>query len=114
MKLSFAYLSDEDILSISFDSNFPCKCQKKTIKNKNQQKYVFDLIFRQYDDDKENDITDYNGQQLGNLWLQPDFKYHQNHEFHKLSPSLIKNKTLSILHTNIFLFEGNAEKKLKH
>ena len=63
------------------------------------------------DNDKENNIIDYNNQQLHNLRLQPDFEYYQKHEFHKLSRSLIKkNKTLSILHTTLCSLEGNAEK----
>ena len=104
------YLSDEDIQSISFNSNFPCKCQKTLPSDINQPKYVFEYTFRQHDYGKENNIIDYNDQQLDNLRLRPDFKYYQNHEFHKLSQNLKRNKTLSILHTNICSLEGNAEK----
>ena len=110
MKFPFVYLSDEDIQSISFNSSFPCKCQKILPSDINHPKYAFEYTFRQHDDDKENNNIDYNDQQLDNLRLQPDFKYYQNHEFHKLSQNLIKNKTLSILHKNIGSLEGNAEK----
>ena len=80
------------------------------VKNINQPKYVFEYTFRQHDDGKENNIVDYNDQQFDNLRLRPDFKYYQNHEFHKLSQNLKKNKTLSILHTNICSLEGNTKK----
>ena len=76
----------------------------------NKPKYVFEYAFRQHDDNKENNIINHNDQHLNNLKLQLDFKYYQNHEFHKLSQSFIKNKTLSILHTKICSLEGNAEK----
>ena len=109
IKFPFVYLSDEDIQSISFNSNFPCKCQKTLPSHINQPIYVFEYTFRQHDDGKENNIIDYNDQQLDNLRVRPDFKYYQNHEFHKLSQNLKKNKTLSILHTNICSLEGNAE-----
>ena len=42
----------------------------------------------QHDDGKEYSIIDYNDQQLDNPRLQPDFKYYQIHEFHKLSQNL--------------------------
>ena len=109
IKFPFVYLSDEDIQSISFNSNFPCKCQKTLPSHINQPIYVFEYTFRQHDDGKENNIIDYNDQQLDNLRVRPDFKYYQNHEFYKLSQNLKKNKTLSILHTNICSLEGNAE-----
>ena len=82
----------------------------KVKKHYNQLKYVFECTFRQHDEDRENKIIDYNNQQLDNLRLQPDFKYYQNYEFYKLRQSLIKNKMLSILYTNICSLEGNAEK----
>ena len=38
IKFPFVYLSDEDIRSISFNSNFPCKCQKTLPSGINQNK----------------------------------------------------------------------------
>ena len=75
-----------------------------------QSNYVFEYIFRQHDDDKENNNIDYNDLQLDNLRPQPGFKYYQNHDFHKLSQILANNETLSILHTNICSLERNTEK----
>ena len=63
----FLYLLDEDIQSKSFNSNFPCKCQKTLPSDKEQTEYVFEYTFKQYDDDKENNIIVYNNQQLDNL-----------------------------------------------
>ena len=73
-------------------------------------KYVFENIFREYDDDKENNIIDYSDQERDYLRLQLDFKYYQNHEFHKQSQTSTNNKTLSILHTSICSLEDNTEK----
>ena len=54
------------------------------------------------DNDKENNIIDYNNQQLHNLRLQPDFEYYQKHEFHKLSRSLIKKTKFSVFYIQPF------------
>ena len=44
-----------------------------------------------------------------NFLLQPNFKYYQNHDFHKLIKALKGNKTFSLLHTNIYSLQGNFE-----
>ena len=80
------------IFRVSFSSSFPFKYQKTLPSDISQPKYVFECIFRQHDDGKENNINDYNYQQLDSLKLQPDFKYYQNHEFHKLCQNFKKKK----------------------
>ena len=42
--------------------------------------------------------------------IQPDFKYDQNHEFHKLNQSLNTDKNFSLMHTNICSIGGNIGK----
>lgn len=80
------------IFRVSFSSSFPFKYQKTLPSDISQPKSVFEYIFRQHDDGKENNINDYNHQQLDNLKLQPDFRYYQNHEFHKLCQNLKKKQ----------------------
>ena len=94
------YILSEEHIHSNFNS--PWKCHNTLPSNTEQPKYVFKYTFRQHDDDddKENNIIDNHNQNLDSLRLQPDFKYYQNHEFHKLGQSLTNNKTLSILHTN--------------
>ena len=46
---------------------------------------------------------------IDNFLLQPNFKYYQNHDFLKLIKGLKRNKTFSLLHTNIYSLQGNFE-----
>ena len=60
------------------------------VKDKNQQKHVFEYTFRQYDDDTKSNITDFNDQQLHNLSYNLILNIiYQYHEFPKLTQSLI-------------------------
>ena len=61
---------------ISFSSNFSCKQYQKTVpSNISQPKYILEYTFRRHNHDKENNIFDYNNQQLDNLRPKTDFKY---------------------------------------
>ena len=42
--------------------------------------------------------------------IQPEFKYYQNYEFHKLNQSLNIDKNFSFMHTNICSISGNIGK----
>ena len=42
--------------------------------------------------------------------IQPDFKYYQSHEFHKLNESLNIDENFSLTHTNICSIDGNIGK----
>ena len=55
-------------------------------------------------------IVDFNDKHLGNLVIQPDFKYYQNHEFHKLNQGLNIDKNFNLLHTNICSIGANIRK----
>ena len=46
---------------------------------------------------------------IENFLLQPNFKYYQNHDLHKLSKGLKGNKIFSLLHTNVCSLRGNFE-----
>ena len=39
-----------------------------------------------------------------------NFKYYDNHEFHKLKQKCTNNKNLSIFHTNIYPLQANSDK----
>ena len=50
---------------------------------------------------REEQLIDEKDNMIDNFLLQPNFKYYQNHDFHKLVKGLKGNKTSSLLHTNI-------------
>ena len=54
-------------------------------------------------------MMDLNDKELYKNSIQPNFQYYQNSELHKLSQNLKRNKTFSILHTNICSVNENLE-----
>ena len=46
---------------------------------------------------------------IDNVLLQPNLKYYQNHDFHKLSKGLKGNKVFSLLRTNIYSLQEKFE-----
>ena len=70
----------------------------------------FNYKFSNSDKNNKNNIVDFNDKHLDNLVIQPDFKYYQSHEFHKLNQSRNIDKNLSLMHTNICSVGGNIGK----
>lgn len=87
-KFPFVLQDNLDIQKQPFNSNFLCKCQKTLLSDTHEHKYVVNYKFSNSDKNNENNIFDFNDKHLDNLVIQINFKYYQNHEFHKLSQSL--------------------------
>ena len=50
-----------------------------------------------------------NDEYFEDLSIQPDFNYHQTHDFHKFAMKIDKRNSFSVLHTNICSLSGNLE-----
>ena len=107
-KFPFTFEDDTFFSKETFNSNFQCKCQSSTDYEQGDVKYTFNYK-SVYKDKTFNNINDTNDQMFDNFILQPNFKFYQNHDFHKLSEKLNKNKDFSIFHTNICSLQGNFE-----
>ena len=57
-----------------------------------------------------NNAIQNNDQILDNFTLQRNFKVYQNHDFHKMTQNVNKQKDFSVFHTNICSLQGNFEK----
>ena len=112
LKFPFSALNDHDIQKETFNSNFSCKCQKNLTSD-----IKSDYKFRFYSGQKSGQKShksgqnpiDLNDEQLQKVALEPNFKYYQNHELHKLKNNLEKKLSFSILHTNIYSINANSE-----
>ena len=74
-------------------TNFSCKCKTK-VSDPNDTTYT--LIF---DSVSTSDRTEYNTADVNNTNLA-NFKYYQNHDFHKLAQETDSKISASIIHTN--------------
>ena len=101
LKFPFAVLSNHDIQKDSVNSLFQCKCQTTIPTDIADNKYVLDYFFDEYKENPGNNIIDLNDKELDKHSIQSNFQYYQNLEFHELSKNLKRNKTFSILLTNI-------------
>ena len=108
--LPFEELEEQEIVDLSFNSNFNCKCNSTAISltkyNNLEQLETCKISLKEYDSlynsDSDSNLTDFS-----------NFNYFDNHEFHKLSkkPSFnfkVKQK-IGILHTNICSISKNLE-----
>ena len=109
-KFLFVLQDNLGIQKQSFNSNFLCKCQKTLHSDIHEHKYIFNYKFSNSDKNNENNIVDFNDKHLDNLVTQPDFKYYQSHEFHKLNQNLNIDKNFSLMHANICSIGGNIGK----
>ena len=71
--------------------------------------YKFRFYSKDLNDKSGQNPIDLNDEQLQKVALEPNFKYYQNHEFHKLKNNLENNLNFSILHTNICFINANSE-----
>ena len=86
-KFPFTVVQNKVIVQNTFNSSFSCKKSSKY--EIGRPELVFK--YRINDNDHERsygNITDNNDAILDNFVLQPNFKYYDNHEFHKLSKHL--------------------------
>lgn len=91
-----------------FSLNFHCKCQT-TVSDPNDPTYtlIYDLV--NTSDKPEYSIIDVNDINLKKITIQSNFKYYQNHDFHKLAQEINSKKPFSIIHTNICFLRANLE-----
>ena len=107
-KFPFTALENKVIVQNTLSSSFSCKCQ--TSSNYEIGRPEFASKYRINDNDHESshgNIIDNNDAILDNFVLQPNFKYYDNHEFHKLSNHLHQTNDFSLFHTNICSLNAN-------
>ena len=98
--LPFSQIDNDELSTLSFNSNFSCKCRSSGISLVNYSHLdrlkTCKLAFKEHEMLFKNDVDT-------NLDDSTNFNYYDNHEFHKLTQklNLNKNNTSSILHTNI-------------
>ena len=106
IKFPFSALYDHEMQKESFNSNFSCKCQKN-VASHIKSDFKFRFYSNELNDKCRQNLIDFNDEQLQKIALEPNFKYYQNHEFHKLINKL--HKKFSILHVNICSINANSE-----
>ena len=57
--------------------------------------------FGDWKDSPNNNFINMTDRELDKMMLNPNFKYYDNHEFHKLKQKCSNNRNFSIFHTNI-------------
>ena len=107
IKFPFSALYDHEIQNETFNSNFSCKCQENLASHNIKSDYKFRFYSKEINDKCGQNLIDLNDEQLQKIALQPNFKYYQNHEFHKLINNI--DKKFSILCTNICSVNANSE-----
>ena len=110
-KFPFTSVDNNFLLKETFNSIFLCKCQTSTDYKQGDPKYVFDYKIKETSKELSyNNTIENNDQILDNFTLQPNFKVYQNHDFHKMTQNVNKQKDFSVFHTNICSLQGNFEK----
>ena len=106
--LPFVMLKDCDIINLSYNSSFSCKCYSTAVSLSDyshlEQLETCKLTFKEHEVVCKNNV----GSNLENF---SDCDYYDNHVFHRLlkSPFINVNKTSSIVHTNISSMSKNIE-----
>ena len=57
-----------------------------------------------------NNFVNLTDKEPDKMMLNSNFKYYDNHEFHKLKQKWSNNRNFSIFHTNIYLLQANSDK----
>ena len=92
----------------TFNSNFTCSCRIKTDFLIN--KTVLSINFGDWKDSPDNNFINMTDRELDKMMLNSNFKYYDNHEFHKLKQKFSNNRNISIFHTNICSLPANSDK----
>ena len=107
----FATIDLDELLEISFNSNFDCKClqnhKQNQIINTSTKKL---LNFQELNFNKNPEYV--NSDPNPNIADPVNFNYHETHAFHKLKNNLKLNKSenSSIFHSNICSLQGKSDK----
>ena len=108
-KYPFALIDNNELIHHAFNSNILCPCNKiipKIMINNDLQ------LLRSQSNHKDSCNAynfDIDREFEENVEIKPNIKYYEVHDFHKMKDIWNKNKSLSILHTNVCLLNANAE-----
>ena len=110
-KFPFTAVENKVIVQNTFNSSFSCKSQTSSKYEIGRPEFVFKYrVNDNYHEISYGNIIDNNDAILDNFVLQPNFKYYDNHEFHKLNKHLHQTNDFSLFHTNICSLNANFEK----
>ena len=110
-KFPFTAVKNKVIVQNSFNSSFSCKSQTSSKYEIGRPEFVFKYrVNDNYHERSYGNIIDNNDAILDNFVLQPNFKYYDDHEFHKLNKHLHQTNDFSLFHTNICSLNANFEK----
>ena len=109
-KFPFNTIDDKALHKEAFNSNFSCKCQTTSGYCLEKSKYVFKFkISNSKKDTFFTNAVDINDQILNDFTIKPNFKYYQNHEFHKITNNL-SNLTILVYFIPIYApFKGTLK-----
>ena len=106
-KFPFNTITDNEVMKLSFDSNFDCSCTVNTDNDPVQKNILLELAkFKKpdkYGPDPEGNLEKCFG-------LDIKFDYYSNHSFHKLSATMNNKKCFTIFHTNIESLQCNFDR----
>ena len=107
-KFPFTLVENKVIVQNTFKSSFSCKCQ--TSCKYEMGRFVFKYRINDGDHERSyGNIIDNNDAILDEFVLQPNFKYYDNHEFHKLRKQLHQTNDFSLFYINICSLNVNLE-----
>ena len=107
----FARIDLDEILEISLNSNFDCKCLKNHKKKQTMNTSTKKLLNLQELNFKKNPKYA-NSDPNASIANPVNFNYYETHAFHKLknNQKLNKSENFSISHSNICSLQGNFDK----
>ena len=111
-KFPFTAVENKVIVQNTFNSSFSCKCQTSCKYEIGRPEFVFK--YRINDNDHEmtyGNIIDNNDAKLDDFVLQPNFRYYDNHEFHKLSKHLHQTNDFSLEFQSTWIEILNGNKR---
>ena len=101
-------ISDEEVIAMSFNSNFDCKCNATCDNLAFRKGLILDLTKFRHDKPTDGPDPDCNLEHAFDVDI--DFDYYNTYRFHKLAKKIPQTKPpLSIYHTNIQSLQGNFE-----
>ena len=99
-KFPFTYIKLDELTWMSYNSNLPCLCPQNHSSPTNLNNLLKSL--------SNKDSPFYENDPCKYINIQPNFKYYDIHDLHKLDTSEDKtiNNNFSIFHTNIYSLQG--------
>ena len=95
-------LPDEDLHSLTYNSNFDCTCKTKCDTDSFKIKWILSLAKYRNEDPKRTDGPDPECNIDQTFDLNVQFDYYDTHKYHKLAKHFLRGKEpFSIYHTNI-------------